>query len=171
MLRLIPLFSCHEFISLSLVSSSFMQLHSIYNTPLLPHQLYQTNSIADLMIMQGLKETDGLTRTEEGEEGEEEDEEKEGKGEGKGKRDPNTFPITLPYTPLVPPTTPPSRVLTEKFTRPIPITRSPVPHSHSHPRPRSATFTRKMPSKLSAVLYCIVMSCGVVWCGVVCDVM
>ena len=136
----------------------------------MPHQLYQTPSISDLMIMQGLKETDRLTRTEEGEEGDEDEEKGEGKGgeegEQKGKRDPNTFPITLPYTPSVPPTTPPSRVLTEKFTRPIPFTQSPVPHSHSHPRPRSATFTRKMPSKLSAVLWC-----GVVWCVIRCDVM
>ena len=115
--------------------------------------------------MQGLKETDGLTRTEEGDEDEDDEKEGEGKGgERKGKRDPNTFPITLPYTPFVPPTTPPSRVLTEKFTRPIPITRSPVPHSHSHPRPRSATFTRKMPSKLSAVLWCGAVRCGAVWC-------
>ena len=92
--------------------------------------------------MRGLKESDGLNETET--DGEEE-------GEGEGKQNTDTFPSALPYAPLVPVPVPvPSpapKMLTEKFSRPIPLTKSAIPRSHL--RPRSATFTRKMPSKSS----------------------
>ena len=101
------------------------------------------------MIMRGLKETDGLNETET--DGEEEgEEEREGEREGEGKQNTDKFSNALPYAPLVPVPVPvPSpapKMLTERFSRPIPLTKSPIPRSHL--RPRSATFTRKMPSKL-----------------------
>ena len=101
------------------------------------------------MIMRGLKENDGLNETET--DGDEEGEEREGEREGEGKQNTDIFPSALPYAPLVPVPVPvPSlapKMLTEKFSRPIPLTKSPIPRSHL--RPRSATFTRKMPSKSS----------------------